>query len=164
LQAISRTKERNSRMRQCLVQLPISGIQEVVFKLRKREDLNSYRRDSVQAIYQQRKITFITVQHEEKAHNFCILAGAKGDPITVSIRMLNNDGLQMLRVSHHPKDKEVESLRKKFAGIQADRKEREEAEAVKVAAQLKKTEVSAYLFSSSLSPKILEGSVEVYMH
>ncbi|VVA22171.1 PREDICTED: At1g04910 [Prunus dulcis] len=54
-------------------------------------------------------------------------------------------------------DEEVESLRKKFAGIQADRKEREEAEAVKVAAQLKKTEVSAYLFSSSLSPKILEG-------
>ncbi|KAI5348416.1 hypothetical protein L3X38_001303 [Prunus dulcis] len=39
-------------------------------------------------------------------------------------------------------DEEVESLRKKFAGIQADRKEREEAEAVKVAAQLKKTEVS----------------------
>ncbi|CAB4273432.1 unnamed protein product [Prunus armeniaca] len=55
------------------------------------------------------------------------------------------------------KDEEVESLRKNFAGIQADRKEREEAEAVKVAAQLKKTEVSAYLFSSSLSPKILEG-------
>ncbi|ONI01458.1 hypothetical protein PRUPE_6G140900 [Prunus persica] len=70
--------------------------------------------------------------------------------------MLNNDGLQMLRVSHRPKDKSG-VLKKKFAGIQADRKEREEAEAVKVAAQLKKTEVSAYLFSSSLSPKILEG-------
>ncbi|CAB4308040.1 unnamed protein product [Prunus armeniaca] len=55
------------------------------------------------------------------------------------------------------KDEEVESLRKKFAGIQADRKEREEAEAVTVAAQLKKTEVSAYLFSSRLSLKILEG-------
>ncbi|KAI5345014.1 PREDICTED: methionine--tRNA ligase [Prunus dulcis] len=40
------------------------------------------------------------------------------------------------------KDEEVESLRKKFAGSQADRKEREEAEAVKVAAQLKKMKVS----------------------
>ncbi|CAB4309119.1 unnamed protein product [Prunus armeniaca] len=43
-------------------------------------------------------------------------------------------------------DEEVESLRKKFAGSQADRKEeREEAEAVKVAAQLKKTKVSGLL-------------------
>ncbi|CAB4269529.1 unnamed protein product [Prunus armeniaca] len=40
------------------------------------------------------------------------------------------------------KDEEVESLRKKSAGSQADRKEREEAEAVKAAAQLKKTKVS----------------------
>ncbi|PQQ11942.1 putative methionine--tRNA ligase [Prunus yedoensis var. nudiflora] len=40
------------------------------------------------------------------------------------------------------KYEEVESLRKKFAGSQADRKEREEAEAGKVAAQLKKTKVS----------------------
>ena len=40
------------------------------------------------------------------------------------------------------KDEEVESLRKKFAGSQADRKEREEAEAVKVVAQLKKTNIS----------------------
>ncbi|KAI5345028.1 hypothetical protein L3X38_012905 [Prunus dulcis] len=40
------------------------------------------------------------------------------------------------------KDEEVESLRKKFAGSQADRKEREEAEAMKAAAQLKKTKVS----------------------
>ncbi|VVA39114.1 PREDICTED: aminoacyl tRNA [Prunus dulcis] len=40
------------------------------------------------------------------------------------------------------KDEEVESLRKKFAGRQADRKEREEAEAMKAAAQLKKTKVS----------------------
>ena len=40
------------------------------------------------------------------------------------------------------KDEEVEFWRQKFAGSQADRKEREEAEAVKVAAQLKKTKVS----------------------
>ncbi|CAB4269531.1 unnamed protein product [Prunus armeniaca] len=40
------------------------------------------------------------------------------------------------------KDEEVESFRKKFAGSQANRKEREEAEAVKVAAQLKKMKVS----------------------
>ncbi|XP_040368578.1 probable methionine--tRNA ligase isoform X2 [Rosa chinensis] len=37
---------------------------------------------------------------------------------------------------------EVDSLRKKFAGSQADRKEREEAEAVKLAEQLKKSKVS----------------------
>nr|XP_028956621.1 probable methionine--tRNA ligase isoform X2 [Malus domestica] len=41
------------------------------------------------------------------------------------------------------KDEEVEFWRQKFAGSQADRKEREEAEAIKVAAQLKKTKVSA---------------------
>ncbi|XP_070675925.1 probable methionine--tRNA ligase isoform X3 [Malus domestica] len=40
------------------------------------------------------------------------------------------------------KDEEVEFWRQKFAGSQADRKEREEAEAIKVAAQLKKTKVS----------------------
>ncbi|KAB2623126.1 methionine--tRNA ligase [Pyrus ussuriensis x Pyrus communis] len=40
------------------------------------------------------------------------------------------------------KDEEVEFWRQKFAGSQADRKEREEAEAAKVAAQLKKTKVS----------------------
>ncbi|KAM1049779.1 hypothetical protein ACFX11_031847 [Malus domestica] len=40
------------------------------------------------------------------------------------------------------KDEEVEFWRQKFAGSQADRKEREEAEAIRVAAQLKKTKVS----------------------
>ncbi|KAK9942897.1 hypothetical protein M0R45_008540 [Rubus argutus] len=40
------------------------------------------------------------------------------------------------------KDDEVDFLRKKFAGSQADRKEREEAEAVKLAEQLKKSKVS----------------------
>ncbi|XP_061991378.1 probable methionine--tRNA ligase [Rosa rugosa] len=39
-------------------------------------------------------------------------------------------------------DDEVDSLRKRFAGSQADRKEREEAEAVKLAEQLKKSKVS----------------------
>ncbi|PQM35406.1 putative methionine--tRNA ligase [Prunus yedoensis var. nudiflora] len=49
------------------------------------------------------------------------------------------------------KDEEVEFLRKEFAGIQADRKEREEAEAVKVAAQLKKTEAMAWMIIGLLS-------------
>ncbi|CAN1334377.1 Probable methionine--tRNA ligase [Linum perenne] len=40
------------------------------------------------------------------------------------------------------KDEEVEFYRSKFAGSQADRLERAEAEAVKVAAQLKKTKIS----------------------
>ncbi|XP_031262295.1 probable methionine--tRNA ligase [Pistacia vera] len=40
------------------------------------------------------------------------------------------------------KDEEVEEFRKKFAGSQADRIIREEAEAAKIAAQLKKTKVS----------------------
>ncbi|KAK9933167.1 hypothetical protein M0R45_020372 [Rubus argutus] len=40
------------------------------------------------------------------------------------------------------KDDEVDSLRKKFAGSQADRKEREEAEAVKLAEQFKISKVS----------------------
>ncbi|XP_004296962.1 PREDICTED: probable methionine--tRNA ligase [Fragaria vesca subsp. vesca] len=39
-------------------------------------------------------------------------------------------------------DDEVDFLRKKFAGSQADRKEREEAEAVKLAEQLKKSKLS----------------------
>lgn len=44
------------------------------------------------------------------------------------------------------KDEEVEFYRKKFAGSQADRIIRAEAEAENVAEQLKKTKVSGVLF------------------
>ncbi|BFG25402.1 hypothetical protein CerSpe_116760 [Prunus speciosa] len=50
---------------------------------------------------------------------------------------------------------EVEFLRKKFVGSQADRKEREEVEAVKVAAQLKKMKIPG--LPTSLSILILEN-------
>lgn len=39
----------------------------------------------------------------------------------------------------------MEEFRKRFAGSQADRIIREEAEAAKIAAQLKKTKVSGYI-------------------
>ncbi|CAN6555628.1 unnamed protein product [Malus baccata var. baccata] len=51
----------------------------------------------------------------------------------------------------HTKDEEVEFRRQKFAGSQADRKEREEAETVMVAAQLQKTNVSVGLISALAS-------------
>lgn len=46
------------------------------------------------------------------------------------------------------KNEEVESFRERFAGSQADRMERAEAEAVKVAEQLRKTKVSGYIWFS----------------
>ncbi|XP_050380407.1 probable methionine--tRNA ligase [Argentina anserina] len=50
-------------------------------------------------------------------------------------------------------DEEVDSLRKKFAGSQADRKERQEAEAVKLAEQLKKSKVSDKTGKKKQAPK-----------
>lgn len=47
------------------------------------------------------------------------------------------------------RDEEVESFRKKFAGSQADRIVRAEAEAEKIAEQLKKTKVSGCILYSS---------------
>ncbi|XP_050372237.1 probable methionine--tRNA ligase [Argentina anserina] len=50
-------------------------------------------------------------------------------------------------------DEEVDSLRKKYAGSQADRKERQEAEAVKLAEQLKKSKVSDKTGKKKQAPK-----------
>lgn len=58
------------------------------------------------------------------------------------------------------KDEDVEFFREKFAGSQADRIVKAEAEAKKIAEQLKKTKVSGYFhlflsLSFSLSPPII---------
>lgn len=53
------------------------------------------------------------------------------------------------------KDEEVEFYRKKFAGSQADRIVRAEAEAEKVAEQLKKTKVSGLFVSLSNGRRVL---------
>ena len=47
-----------------------------------------------------------------------------------------------MKLTNVQKDEEVEYFRNKFAGSQADRVIRAEAEAAKVAEQLKKTKVS----------------------
>ena len=46
------------------------------------------------------------------------------------------------------KDEDVEFFREKFAGSQADRIVKAEAEAKKIAEQLKKTKVSGYFYLS----------------